>query len=266
MDIHSTHQAARELKDKFRSLIAGVERTPKGVRASEMFFVCSAVAPLEPKRFLESGTSGGQSTLQLALCYPEAEIISYDIVRDDKYAQKAQERLAGCPNVELRWGDTQQIFPEMVKPGDVVVIDGPKDWKAIRFAFQLLKTGNPAAIFIHDLSLGRPERRFLESHAPQAFFSDDPAFVARYSDLDSAGKEEHEKPMNEENLPEPGEPPVQPYGATFGCIPGEPAISPARCDYLIFKRGVVRICGLIPEKVLRIKKRDTGSKHEKAEF
>ena len=39
------------------------------------------------------------------------------------------------------------------------------------------------------------------------------------------------------------------FGATFGCIPGDPGVSRWRSIYLVIKRGLTRFAYLIPEKV-----------------
>ena len=104
------------------------------------------------------------------------------------------------------------------------LIDGPKEFRALKLAFKLLATGKPSAVFIHDLWLGKAARAFLQSHVPHAFFSDEPEFVKRYFHLD--GKS--------------GTPPAdlsQGYGATLACIPA----GPINYGRLLVKLTIARI-------------------------
>ena len=55
----------------------------------------------------------------------------------------AAERLRESGNVECRFGDSLLLLPELVEAGDVVLIDGPKDFRALKLAFRLLRGGKP---------------------------------------------------------------------------------------------------------------------------
>jgi hypothetical protein len=77
-----------------------------------------------------------------------------------------------------------------------------------------------AVVFLHDFHRGLPERELVERNIPEAFFSDDAEFIARYSYLDRAcweaiGKEQrgHRKPYNALGIQQAS------YGPTFACIP-----------------------------------------------
>lgn len=249
MDIAATIAAAEAMEERFLALVRDLERVDKGVRASEMLFLCATVAALAPRRFLESGTAGGQSTLQMALVFPEAEIVTHELNEDDRYARIARERLAPFERVHRRFGNAVKMIPAVLEPGDVVLIDGPKGFKALRFAFELLGTRKPAAVFIHDLHLGLPERRFLDSGFPGAFFSDDPAWVWHFGYLDTRGKNRDAWRQGRGACPAAGTQPTERYGATFGCLPGDPPVAATRLRYLLAKRGVIRAAHLVPEKI-----------------
>ena len=66
----------------------------------------------------------------------------------------------------------------MVEMGDVVLLDGPKDYRAIRLALRLLSQGRVSCVYVHDASYRSREGRFFSAHIKQATFSDEPNFVA----------------------------------------------------------------------------------------
>jgi hypothetical protein len=98
-------------------------------------------------------------------------------------AAAAEAKLKPYPNVELVYGDSREIMASCLQNGDAVLIDGPKGFRALKLAFQLLRTGKPCAVFVHDCPPGSPVRDFLERHWPGVFFGDDPLFL-RFRVLD----------------------------------------------------------------------------------
>lgn len=147
-----------------------------GIWESEMFLFFAAVKPCQPSQILESGRARGKSTLILARCFPEARIISVELDRNTDNAGAAEAKLSSCDNVELLYGDSRRILPERLRPGDAVLIDGPKDFRGVELALELLRTGKPCAVFVHDFPPGSSWRRYVERHWPDAFFGDDPLF------------------------------------------------------------------------------------------
>jgi predicted O-methyltransferase YrrM len=154
-----------------------------GIWESEMFLFYAAVKPLRPRQILESGRARGKSTFMLSRCFPEAQIVSVELERDSTNAPAAETKLAACGNVELLYGDSRQLLPQCLQPGDAVLIDGPKDFRGVELALQLLETGKPCAVFVHDFPPGSAWRRFVERQFPKAFFGDDPLFE-QYRTLD----------------------------------------------------------------------------------
>ena len=90
--------------------------------------------------------------------------------------------------------------------GNVILIDGPKDFRALKLAFRLLRSGKPVAVFVHDLWLGSPARRFVDRYLPSTILSDDPRWVQKYASLDSARLAPAASPND----------PPRAYGATLG--------------------------------------------------
>jgi hypothetical protein len=180
-------ERANDLLLGYKALIATIppEAGFGGIWESEMFLFYAAVKPFAPKQILESGRARGKSTLILARCFPEARIVSVELDRESENAAAAEAKLKSCPNVELLYGDSREILPERLQPGDAVLIDGPKDFRALALALELLRTGKPCAVFIHDFPKSSPWRKFVERNWPDAFFGDDPHFQ-RSQSLDEA--------------------------------------------------------------------------------
>jgi predicted O-methyltransferase YrrM len=202
---------ADELLSEYRAGIADIapEAGFGGIWESEMFLFYAAVRPLAPKQVLESGRARGKSTLILARCFPEAHIISVELNSQVPNAAAAEAKLAAYSNVELLYGDSREIMARRLQNGDAVLIDGPKGFRALKLALQLLSSGKPCTVFIHDCPPGSPVRDFLVRHWPGVFFGDDLLF-RRFQVLDE------------------GRDPLEPsrkrgYGI-FACLPARPRV------------------------------------------
>jgi hypothetical protein len=171
-------ERADELLPEYREIIATIppEAGFGGIWESEMFLFYAAVKPFAPKQILESGRARGKSTLILARCFPDARIVSVEYDRESENAAAAEAKLKNERNVDLLYGDSREILPERLQDGDAVLIDGPKDFRAVKLAVDLLRTGKPCAVFVHDFPPGSPQRKFVERNFPNAFFGDDPLF------------------------------------------------------------------------------------------
>jgi predicted O-methyltransferase YrrM len=171
-------ERAQALEPRFREILATIEPEAGfgGIWESEMLLFFAAVQPSAPRQILESGRARGKSTLILARCFPDARIISVELERDSFNASAAEAKLDPFSNVELLYGDSRKILPERLQPGDAVLIDGPKDFRGVELALELLDTGKPCTVFVHDFPRGSAWRRFVERHWASAFFGDDPLF------------------------------------------------------------------------------------------
>ncbi len=177
LSLARTLQSAEDLLPEFKERFSDLKGEHRGVCQTEMFFVYATIAALKPAQILESGRARGQSTWVLAKCFPEARVISVELDSESPDAAFAKDRLKVLPNVDCLFGDSRRILMQHLKKGDPVLIDGPKDFRAIKLALNLLRTGLPSAVFIHDVPEGTPGRRFLEKHVPDAFFSDQRDFI-----------------------------------------------------------------------------------------
>lgn len=218
-------ERADELLPAYRTAIADVapEAGFGGIWESEMFLFYAAIRPLAPKQILESGRARGKSTLILARCFPEARIISIELDSQAPNAAAAEAKLKPHANVELVYGDSRKIMSQRLQPGDAVLIDGPKDFRALRLALQLLRSGKPCAVFVHDFPPGSPARKFLARHWPGVFFGDDPLFQ-RFQALDE-GRDPREETRR------------RGYGI-FACLPAGLPASFWRLRLQLFSAGL----------------------------
>lgn len=168
------------LLPQYREIIATIppEAGFGGIWESEMFLFYLAVQPLVPRQILESGRARGKSTMILACCFPKSRIVSVEFARNSANAAAAEEKLKSLANVELLYGNSRDILPQRLQAGDAVLIDGPKDFRALQLAIDLLATGKPSVVFVHDVPRHSLWRDFVERHWPKAFFGDDPAFAS----------------------------------------------------------------------------------------
>src|SRR5438270_10268864 len=178
-------ERADRLLPEYERIIASIppEAGFGGIWESEMFLFYAAVRPYAPKRILESGRARGKSTLILARCFPNTRIISVEFDRQSDNAGAAEAKLKPYRNIEILYGDSREILPQRLQSGDAVLIDGPKDFRALKLALQLLRTGKPCAVFIHDFPPDSTWRKFAERNWLDAFFGDDPLF-RRFQSLD----------------------------------------------------------------------------------
>jgi hypothetical protein len=166
--------------DAFIARTASVIHDWKGIRPSEGFFIFALLAADPPARILESGRGRGYSTEILARCFPAARVISIDSDRHSPDVELAAKRLGSIRNVECRFGDARLELPRLVEHDDCILIDGPKDFRALKLAFRLLRTGKPRAIFLHDAGPGTRTGDFLRERVQSALFSDASEFLRLY--------------------------------------------------------------------------------------
>lgn len=166
--------------DAYIERIEGAIHDQKGIRPSEGLFIFALLASDPPRRILESGRGRGYSTEILARCFPAARIISIERERNSPDVEPAAKRLEAMSNVECKFGDGRVELPRLIEHGDVVLIDGPKDFRALKLALRILRTGKARAVFVHDVLRSTQVRRFLEKRVPSALFSDSPEFLEHY--------------------------------------------------------------------------------------
>lgn len=184
LSIDKTLSNAAVIARDYAEHVKDIDVSFKGIAYSEMLFLCATVQELVPRQIVESGRAEGNSTLILARMFPDTQIVSIEYESDSPDAEVAHRRLKKLPNVAPLFGDARVLLQHIVLDGDVVLIDGPKRFRALRLAFKLLNTGKVKAVFLHDMRQGLAERTFTEENIPEAFFSDDQTYVDIYAYLD----------------------------------------------------------------------------------
>lgn len=169
---HDIAERAKTHLSDFKTVSNNIPYEEKGVLYSEILFMLACLQGSKPRRILESGRARGQSTLLLARALPNTEILSIEYDEDSPDVPVAEQRLREYKNVQLLFGDARVMLPRLVQEGDVVIIDGPKMFLAIRLALVLLATKKVPHVFVHDVGKETPERRFLDWCMPECRFSD----------------------------------------------------------------------------------------------
>jgi hypothetical protein len=213
--IENTLARAGELVAEFERRVGDVGPVERGIAISEALFVFATVGELKPRQIIESGRALGQSTYLLGRAFPDTPIISIEANPSHPDAEPALERLRGLANVACLFGDSRVLLPQLTLPGDVVIIDGPKRFRALKLAYRVMRRREPALVFIHDCERGTPFRRFVESRIPWSFFSDDHRFIQQYCRLD--------RYLDDAEIRRWSDPDHRPqdesFAGTFGCIP-----------------------------------------------
>lgn len=203
--LERTLESASERIGEFARLCAEIGPLRRGVRDSEALFVYAAGSTLSSEQIVESGRYLGRSTYIYGRAWPDRRIVSIEWDRHFEGADEALALLQGLTNVHPLFGDARIVLPELTLPGDVVVIDGPKDFRALRLANRVMRLARPAVVFIHDVNDGTPMRRYLERHVPWAFYSDHPEY------MEIAGRLDQGRGFDEIGK-----------GGTYACIPARP--------------------------------------------
>jgi predicted O-methyltransferase YrrM len=231
-------RAAQAEMEAYRVRVGHVPYEPKGILYSEMFFFYLCARALRATRIVESGRARGQSTLLLATCFPDRPIVSLEYDERSPDALVAAARLEGRKNVELQFGDATRVLPRIVRPGDAVIIDGPKGYRGLRLALRLLAQGHACAVFLHDIGRDSPERNFLEARLPGTLYSDDPRFARLAHVLDARARDTIPA---EHRWHEDG--PRRGYGYTLACLQRTPNANYRLAWCAAVLDGVVRRAG-----------------------
>lgn len=161
----------------------------KGIFHSEMLAFCALIAALRVEHVIESGRARGQSTESIARFINGRDIafdsIEFDPVSPDVAVAKHRLRPVS-DRVNLLFGDASNVVPAILDDrATLVLIDGPKGVGAMQLAIAALRNPNVRAVCIHDVHKNaQPHRRCMEEIFPKIWFTDDAAFVERFSGID----------------------------------------------------------------------------------
>lgn len=161
----------------------------KGIFHSEMLAFCALIVALDIRHVIESGRARGQSTEIIARCIKGRDI-AFDSIEFDPASTDvalAELRLKPVSNeVNILFGDAHKVLPDLLdQRPTLVLIDGPKSAGALQLAVAALRNPNVRAVCIHDVHKNaQPYRGCMEDTFPYTWFTDDRAFVDRFSSLD----------------------------------------------------------------------------------
>jgi len=219
------HVGAARAVDRFRTIAGGYEE--RGVLHSEMLAVCSAFEALGVDVVIESGRCRGQSTRILAEFFAGAptKVVSVELVRDAN-ADFAETRLGGYGNVELLYGDTERMLPELLERfrGRRIglLLDGPKGVAALSLSRRAFESSPDVAVScIHDMRIDFPQRAAAADYPFRAFFTDEAEYRGLYAALDDACLPTGEITVHTWRPFKKGHEDVDGYGPTLGVfLPG----------------------------------------------
>jgi hypothetical protein len=181
-------------KEKYDFSHEPLER--RGIPHSEMLCIIALCDTLGIDIVVESGLACGQSTYMLVQYLDPLRVTVHSIeyVRDDD-ADYAEKRLLPFSNLQLHYGDSNELMPELLARcrGHKValLIDGPKGRAAFELLSRCLADSDDIVVaFIHDLrklDWGKPtEQRYLiHQYFDRLFFTDDQDYVELTRDLDA---------------------------------------------------------------------------------
>ncbi len=185
-----TRSAAAAAADRFAPIAGGYEE--RGILHSEMLAVCGVCEALDVDVIIESGRCRGQSTLVLARYFErsDCEIVSVELERDEN-ADFAEARLASFANVELLFGDSGRVLPELIERFAgrriALLIDGPKGIEALNLVHKAFALSpDVAAAFVHDMRIDTPQRAAVAGYPFRAFHTDDEQYRRAFERLDDA--------------------------------------------------------------------------------
>jgi hypothetical protein len=161
----------------------------RGMLNSEILLAYSACRALGVTRLIESGRWLGHSTLVLSRLFhgTPVEILSIDLARTG-VAIECERRLRECSNVRLFYGDSFKVLPGLLARSTAptaILMDGPKGAAAVQLMQSCMDRYTCVRVgFLHDAYLGSEARAAISESANDADFTDDPAYVSRFSYLD----------------------------------------------------------------------------------
>ncbi len=114
-----------------------IRRLPQTMSAKDMGMIVSATGVNKNSFAIDAGTGSGALACYLAhLC---RKVVSYEII--DKHIEVAKEnaKFLGLKNILIKKGSIYEKIPE--KNADLIVLDVPEPWKAIKTAENALRVG-----------------------------------------------------------------------------------------------------------------------------
>jgi len=196
-DINSIRRLRDENDSRFRDAIKYTEYDRKGMWYSELFIFSLICEILGCRKLIESGRARGVSTEVLSNYFEKTglEIVSIDNRPSSADAKVAEKRVSNAPNVQLEYGDSTKIVPELANEETAVLIDGPKGDTALQMAIHLLEEQNAPVVGVHDLSKDTFYRQLSELLFTHCLYTDEDELIESFCNFDDgirqANKQEY---------------------------------------------------------------------------
>lgn len=187
-DIETICTHADDRESRFERVIRSTEPDLKMMWYSELFIFAQLCEMLDCSTIVESGRARGFSTEVLAE-YSEGtnmNIISIEVREGTENADVAERKLSEYDSVDLRYGDSRTILPEIVDESTGVLIDGPKGDDALKFALDLLDTESVPCVGVHDLHKEVFYRDLSEILFNHRLYTDSGYLVDRFQQYDES--------------------------------------------------------------------------------
>lgn len=170
----------------FKNSLDGLSYEKGGIFNSEMLLIISLIKHFGVKLIIESGRARGQSTRVIAENFKNSDykIFSIEYNKYSPDVRISNGKLKKYTNVNLLFGDSFKILPNLITDDCCVLIDGPKRVAAIQLGIEALKNPKVKAVFIHDLYKDSPHRKVVERIFKNYFFTDNKNYVNTFKHLD----------------------------------------------------------------------------------
>lgn len=164
----------------------------RSILMSEAFAFCAIGDLFDVDIVFESGIWLGRSTEIFAKYFAPKKVIAVDV----SLKKATIERLEGYDNLTLIQGDGPGYIESFIKDSTVkragIIIDGPKESRAVVCAAELLKLKNVSFVAVHDVHDFKVKRWLINLKHP-LFFTSEKWFLKKYRNLDK-----NESQMDEE--------------------------------------------------------------------
>ncbi|MEM2915754.1 MAG: methyltransferase domain-containing protein [Candidatus Woesearchaeota archaeon] len=120
-----------------------IKRLPQTMSAKDMGIIVSATGINKDSFVIDAGTGSGALACYLAhIC---KKVVSYEILDKHIEIAKQNQKFLGLNNLVIKKGSVYEKIPE--KNADVLVLDVPEPWKAIKTAENALRIGGHLVVY-----------------------------------------------------------------------------------------------------------------------
>ncbi|MEM4239767.1 MAG: methyltransferase domain-containing protein [Candidatus Woesearchaeota archaeon] len=127
----------------FADDLGHIRRLPQTMSAKDMGIIVSATGVNKESFAIDAGTGSGALACYLAhIC---KKVVSYEIMDKHIEVAKQNQKFLGLKNLVIKKGSIYEKIPE--KNADLLVLDVPEPWKAIKTAENALRIGGYLVVY-----------------------------------------------------------------------------------------------------------------------